>query len=104
MDMSKLQICIKILCVLSSKVPTNLVWLKTKVELDEECLKSHIRLLWNIGLIEEETFGDCQSYYVVTEKGLKVLAIISPIIKEAHRIRIHEFQKISSMLSRTGIQ
>jgi len=88
---SKLEICIKILCVLSSKIPMNIRGLKTKVEADEEYLKQNLRLLWNRGLIEEENFEDNQIYYVISERGLIVLKVINPIIKEAHKIKICEF-------------
>ena len=101
---SKLEICIKILCVLSSKIPMSLTGLKTKIELDEDNLKQNISLLWNRGLIEEENFEDNQTYYVISEKGLKVLKVINPIIKEAHKIKIYEFQAISSLLIRAGYQ
>jgi hypothetical protein len=82
----------------------NLVWIKTKVQLDEDNLKQHLRLLWNRGLIEEQNFIDNQTYYVISERGLKVLKIINPIIKQAHKIRIHEFKTISSLLLEAGLR
>ena len=99
---SKLEIYIRILCVLSSKIPMNLMWIKTKIKLDEDNLKKHLRLLWNRGLIEEEHFTDNQIYYVISERGLKVLKIINPIIIQAHKIRINEFQVISNLLLKAG--
>lgn len=101
---SKLEICIRILCILSSKIPMSLLGLKTKIELDEDNLKQNLRLLWNRGLIEEENFEDNQTYYVISERGLKVLKVINPIIKEAHKIKIYEFQAISSLLTGAGYQ
>jgi hypothetical protein len=80
----------------------NLMWIKTKIQLDEDNLKKHLRLLWNRGLIEEQHFTDSQKYYVISERGLKILKIINPIIKQAHKIRISEFQTISSLLLKAG--
>jgi len=99
---SKLMICIEVLCTLVSNGPMKLTQLKDKFEMDESRLKPHLRLLWNRGLVEEENFGDNKIYYVVTERGLKVLKVISPIIREAHKINVRDFEAISSVLSGAG--
>lgn len=102
-DKSKLMICIEVLCILvSNGRPMTLTQLLDKFEMDECRLKPHLRLLWNRGLVEEENFGDNKIYYVVTERGLKVLNVISPIIREAHKIQMHEFELISNTLSGAG--
>jgi len=100
---SKLMICIEVLCTLvSNGRPMTLTQLLDKFEMDECRLEPHLRLLWNRGLVEEENFGDDTIHYVVTERGLKVLNVISPIIKEAHKIQMHEFELISNTLSGAG--
>jgi predicted transcriptional regulator len=99
---SKLMICIEILCTLVSTGPMKLTQLKDKFEMDESRLKPHLRLLWNRGLIEEENFGDNTIYYVVTERGLKVLKVISPLIREAQKIQTRDFEVISNTLSEAG--
>jgi len=102
-DKSKLMICIEVLCTLvSNGRPMTLTQLLDKFEMDECRLKPHLRLLWNRGLVEEENFGDNKVHYVVTEKGLKVLNVISPIIREAHKIQMREFELISNTLSGAG--
>jgi len=102
-DKSKLMICIEVLCTLvSNGRPMTLTQLLDKFEMDECRLKPHLRLLWNRGLVEEENFGDNKIYYVVTERGLKVLNVISPIIREAHKIQMREFELISNTLSGAG--
>jgi len=102
-DKSKLMICIEVLCTLvSNGRPMTLTQLLDKFEMDECRLKPHLRLLWNRGLVEEENFGDNKIYYVVTERGLKVLNVISPIIREAHNIQMREFELISNTLSGAG--
>jgi hypothetical protein len=102
-DKSKLMMCIEILCTLvSNGRPMTLTQLLDKFEMDECRLKPHLRLLWNRGLVEEESFGDNTIHYVVTERGLKVLNVISPIIREAHKIQMREFELISNTLSGAG--
>jgi hypothetical protein len=39
---------------------------------------------------------------VVTERGLKVLKVVSPLIKEAHKLEMRNFEAISSVLSGAG--
>ena len=100
---SKLMLCIEVLCTLvSNGRPMTLTQLLDKVEMDECRLKPHMRLLWNRGLVEEKNLGDNKIHYVVTERGLKVLNVISPIIREAHKIQMHEFELISNTLSGAG--
>ena len=100
---SKLMICIEVLCTLvSNGRPMTLTQLLDTFEMDECRLKPHLRLLWNRGLVEEESFGDNKIHYVVTERGLKVLNVISPIIREAHKIQMREFELISNTLSGAG--
>ncbi len=100
---SKLTMCIEVLCTLvSNGSPMTLTQLLDKFEMDECRLKPNLRLLWNRGLVEEENFGDNNIHYVVTERGLKVLNVISPIIREAHKIQMREFELISNTLSGAG--
>ena len=99
---SKLMICIEVLCKLVSNGPMNLTQLRDKFEMDESRLKPHLRLLWNRGLVEEENFGDNTIYYVVTERGLKVLKVVSPLIREAQKIQMRDFETISNTLSEAG--
>ncbi len=100
---SKLMMCIEVLCTLvSNGCPMTLTQLLDKFEMDECRLKPYLRLLWNRGLVGEESFGDNTTHYVVTERGLKVLNVISPIIREAHKIQMREFELISNTLSGAG--
>ena len=41
--------------------------------------------------------------YVGTERGLKVLKVINPIVKEAHKIQMRNFELISNTLSEAGL-
>jgi len=98
---SKLMVCLKVLCTLVSCGPMSAKQLRTMFVMDESRLKPLLTLLWNRGHIEEEMIGN-ESRYVVTERGLKILKIISPIIKEAHKIRMQNFEDLSIALSGAG--
>ena len=100
---SKLMICIEVLCILSSNGPMRLSQLLDRLEMDECRLKPHLRLLWNRGLVEEEILGDNKIRYVVTDRGLSVLKVTGPIIREAQKIQMRNFEAISSALSGTTI-
>ena len=76
--------------------------LSAKVELNRTHLEQHLRLLTNNGLVEKQNLGENKIFYVVTERGLKVLKVISPIIKEAHRIQVRDFEAITTALSGAG--
>jgi predicted transcriptional regulator len=99
---SKLMICIEILCTLASNGPMKLTQLTHKVELDKSRLIPHLRLLKNRGLVEKQNLGENKIFYVVTERGLTVLKVTSPIIREAHKIKVRDFAAISSALSGAG--
>ena len=99
---SKLILCIEILCTLASKGSMNLTQLTHKVELDKSRLIPHLRLLYNRGLVEKQNQGEQKIYYVVTERGLKVLKVINPLIREAHKIQLRNLEVISSTLSGAG--
>jgi predicted transcriptional regulator len=91
MQRSKLKVCIEILCILASNGPMKSTQLMTKVELNKTRLEQHLRLLKNRDLVERQNLGENQIFYVATERGLTVLKVIGPIIKEAHKIQALQF-------------
>lgn len=99
---SKLMLCIEILCTLASKGPMNLTQMTHKVEMDKTRLIPHLRLLHNRGLVEKQNQGKHKMFYSITERGLKVLKVVNPIIREAHQIQIRNLEVISSTLSGAG--
>jgi len=99
---SKLMICIDILCSLVAEGPMKFIRLLDKVELDTVHLLPHLRLLINRGLIEQQNFGEDATFYAVTERGIKVLKVVSPIIKEAHKIQMHDFEIMENKLLEAG--
>lgn len=99
---SKLTICIEILCNLVSNGPMKLTQLRHKLEMSEDSLMPHLELLANRGLIEKRNLGENETIYAVTERGIKVLKVVNPIIKEAHKIQIRDFEVISNTLSGAG--
>jgi predicted transcriptional regulator len=99
---SKLVICIDILCTLVSNGPMKFIQLSHKVELDTIRLIPHLRLLIDRGLVDQQNLGENEIVYVVTGRGKKVLKVISPIIREAHKLQIRDFETISNTLSEAG--
>ena len=99
---SKLMICIDVLCSLVSNGPMKFIQLSHKVELDTIRLIPHLRLLIDRDLLEQQNWGENEIVYVVTERGLKVLKVVSPIIREAHKIQMRDFEMISNTLSEAG--
>jgi predicted transcriptional regulator len=99
---SKLVICIDILCTLVSNGPMKFIQLSHKVELDTIRLIPHLRLLIDRGLVDQQNLDENEIVYVVTGRGKKVLKVISPIIREAHKIQIRDFETISNTLSEAG--
>jgi predicted transcriptional regulator len=88
---SKLEICNEILWTLASHGPMKLTQLTTKVELSKTRLERHMRLLKRRNLVERQRLGEGEIFYVATERGLKILKIMGPIMKEARRIQALQF-------------
>ena len=99
---SRLVICIELLCTLASKGSMTLTQLTHNVEVDKTRLIPHLKMLHNRGLIEKQNLGEHKIFYTVTERGLKVLKVVSPLIKEAHKIQIRNLEVISTTLSGAG--
>ena len=99
---SKLMICIDILCTLVSNGPMKFTHLSHKVELDTIRLIPHLRLMIDRGLVEQQNWSENEIVYVVTERGLKVLKVVNPLIKEAHKLQMRDFETISNTLSEAG--
>jgi predicted transcriptional regulator len=75
---SKLEICNEILWTLASNGPMKLTQLTTKVELSKSRLERHMRLLEHRELVESQRLVKDQTFYVATERVLKVLNIWVP--------------------------
>jgi predicted transcriptional regulator len=99
---SKLMICIDILCTLVSNGPMKFTQLSHKVELDTIHLIPHLRLLIDRGLVEQQNWGENEIFYLVTDRGLKVLKVVNPLVKEAHKLQMRDFETISNTLSEAG--
>lgn len=91
MQRSKLEICNEILWTLASHGPMKLTQLTTKIELSKTHLERHMKLLKNRHLIERQRLGEGEIFYVTTERGLKVLKIMDPIMKEARKFQALQF-------------
>lgn len=100
---SKLQICVQILCTLSAGGPMNLTLLTKKVELDKPQLVSHLKLLKNRHLMGKEVLGENNILYFITDRGITILKVINPLVREAKRIQERNFELISNILSVTAV-
>lgn len=99
---SKLQIYIEILCALASNGPTKLASLSTKVNLREMDLKPLLEFLKIKGQIKKQKSSDNKTLYTITKRGSIVLKVINPIIKEAIKIQLRNFEEITTALSGAG--
>jgi DNA-binding HxlR family transcriptional regulator len=100
---SMLQSCVEILCALSSSGPLRLMWIRRKVKMDKSILSERLRFLVDRGLVEKKSLGEYKVVYSVTERGLSVLRVLPPLVKEAHRIEMQNFEAISSSLKEANI-
>jgi predicted transcriptional regulator len=65
--------------------------LMTKVELNKNLLSQYLRLLKKRNLVEGQNMCDNKIFYIVTERGLQVLKVIDPMIKEARKFQALQF-------------
>jgi len=83
---SKLEINLEILKILASQGPSRLNQLMHKTELSRSVLKQNLDFLVQQNLVEEQNLGKAEVFYVITERGLKVLNVVAPIIEEVRKI------------------
>ncbi len=81
---SKLEMRVDILKILIHE-PMKLTKLMHKTELSQNDLKQHLDFLIQQNLVEEQNLGKDATFYVITERGLKVLNIVAPMISEARK-------------------
>jgi predicted transcriptional regulator len=72
-----------------------------EVELDKPRLIQYLSFLYDRGLVGEQNLDEKEKTYFVTERGVSVLKVVSPLIREAQRIQVRNFEAISSALSGT---
>lgn len=97
--LSKLQICVKILCVLASDGPLKLSQIIDKVELDKTNLKLFMDFLYDRCVVGIQDLDEREEAYFVTERGLSVLKVVAPVVREAQRIQTRNYEAISYALS-----
>jgi len=89
---SKLERYIEILEILArarnfaSQEPANLTQLARKTGLSKSVLKQSLDFLIQQNLVEEQNLSKDKIFYAITERGLKVLYVVVPIIEEARKI------------------
>ncbi len=83
---SKLEVNLDILKILASQGPMELTQLMNKADLSQSVLEQHLDFLIPQNLVEEQNLGKGETFYVITERGLRVLKVVVPIIEEARKI------------------
>ena len=84
---SKLEVYVDILEILArarnfaSQEPMDITQLMRKTSLSRRVLKQRLNFLMQQNLV-----GEQKGFYAITERGLKVLYVIVPIIEEARKI------------------
>ena len=96
---SKLNRYIEILCALVSHGPLKFTQLTGKVELDKPHLKQVLSFLYDRCLVGEQNLDEEEKTYFVTDRGMSVLKVIAPLVREAHRIQMRNFEATSTALS-----
>jgi hypothetical protein len=84
---------------LAADGPLSLSQLIDKVELDKANLKSVMDFLYNQCLVGIQDLDEEEGAYFVTERGVSVLRVVGPLVKEAQRIQIRNYEAISDALS-----
>ena len=86
MRRSKLEMNLDILKILASQGPMKLTQLMHKTGLSQKVLKQHLDFLIQQNLIEKQNFSKDKIFYAITERGLKVLNVVVPIVEEVRKI------------------
>jgi len=81
----------------------NVTQIGHKVELDNFRLEGRLRFLYDRGLVGEQKLGEEKKGYFVTERGLSMLKVMGPLVNEAQRIQVRNFEVVSSVLSEAEI-
>jgi len=54
-----------------------------------------LSFLYDRGLVGEQNLDEDEKAYFVTERGVSVLKVVNPLIREAQRIEVRNFEAIS---------
>jgi len=83
---SKLEMNLDILKILASQGPMELTQLMNKTDISQSVLEQHLNFLIPQNLVEKQNLGKDKIFYAITERGLRVLKVVAPIIEEARKI------------------
>jgi predicted transcriptional regulator len=101
---SKLHMYVEILCTLVSHGPLELSQLTGKVELDKPALIEVLNFLYEHGLLGEQNLDESEKAYFVTERGISVLKVVAPLIREAQKKQLQNFEVATNALSATNLE
>ena len=101
MHKSKLQVNVEILCSLSSKGPLIMTQISDEIGLSKSILMEHLEFLYDRGLIGEQNLDDEEKAYFITDRGLNMIKVMGPMVREAQRLEVHNLERISRALAGT---
>lgn len=86
MSRSKLEKYVDILTVLARRGPLNLTHIMLEVNISRNVLKKCLDFLILQDLVEKQTLSKKRVLYAITERGLRVVNVVVPIIEIARKI------------------
>ena len=101
---SKLHMYVEILCTIVSNGPLKLSQLTSKVELDKPALIEVLNFLYERCLVGEQNLDKSEKEYFVTDRGISVLKIVAPLIREAQKKQLQNFEIATNALSTTNLE
>ena len=96
---SKMHMYVVLLCALVSNGPLTLTQLTGKVEMDKAVLMEVLNFLYEHCLVGEQNLDENEKAYFVTERGISVLKVVAPLIREAQKIQTQNFEIASNAFS-----
>ena len=84
-----------------SKGPLKWRQISNDVELSKPNLIEQLDYLYERGLVGVSNLDDTEKSYFVTERGLSVIKVIGPMVREAQRLEVQNLERISRALSST---
>lgn len=83
---SKLEKHLEILTLLAIRKPLSLTHIKNETGMHHNTLKRCLEFLFQQNLVGKQITSKDRVSYAITERGLKVLNVVVPIVKETRKI------------------
>ncbi len=83
---SRLEKYVEILTLLAIRKPSSLTHIKNETGMHHNTVKIYLKFLVQQNLVEKQKSNKDEVSYAITGRGLKVLNVVVPIIKQARKI------------------